>query len=103
MAPRPEPVQPRVVRPGPGDPVAKTLAMRQAEQRAQLAATEERATAAVQARLADMQRASAELAERVARCRRLRTEDRCPGRCVITGLQRSELLEARGTGRLRRR
>src|SRR5689334_3410414 len=73
----------------PIDTTSKTLALRQQQERAHRAALDQRAAAALQARLQAMPKASAELAARVADCQRRRSEDRCPGRCVIRDRLRS--------------
>lgn len=70
---------------------ADQLARRQTADHAAAGVRQRRADAALQARLADMPAASAELARRVAACQRLRETGRCPGRCVVSEWLPSEL------------
>ena len=62
------------------------MACRLEQDRIRRAALDQRAAAALQARIKAMPEASAELAARVAECQRRRNEDRCTGQCVIRRL-----------------
>lgn len=84
-------------------PLADASAARWAAEQAELAAIEDLTAAVIDERLAEMPDAVVEMAERVARCQRLRADDRCPGRCVVTGRPRPRPLDEQGIDRLRRR
>ena len=79
---RPAPVVPTVGVPLV-DASARTVARRRDQERNHRAELDQRAASALAARLAAMPDASAELTARLAECQRRRSEDRCPGRCVI--------------------
>ena len=70
-----------------GDVVRHRCTTQRAELERREAAIEQRLAARIEA----MPEATAELQLRIAECRQRRATGTCPGRCVITGLPRSEL------------